>query len=174
MDDAPQGVLFRVLGPLEAVVDGHAVALGGAHQRLVLAALVARANTVVSTDRLIEIMWGDEPPDSALSTLQKYVYRLRSAVGVERLVTRSPGYLLRVGEGESDSSRFESLLAVASRLGAAGELEEARSTFDATLALWRGPAFGEFADLEFARGEVARRPSTTAPRFPSPPGATLR
>ena len=156
MDDAPQGVLFRVLGPLEAVVDGHAVALGGAHQRLVLAALVARANTVVSTDRLIEIMWGDEPPDSALSTLQKYVYRLRSAVGVERLVTRSPGYLLRVGEGESDSSRFESLLAVASRLGAAGELEEARSTFDATLALWRGPAFGEFADLEFARGEVAR------------------
>jgi len=156
VDDAPQGVLFRVLGPLEAVVDGHAVALGGAHQRLVLAALVARANTVVSTDRLIEIMWGDEPPDSALSTLQKYVYRLRSAVGVERLVTRSPGYLLRVGEGESDSSRFESLLAVASRLGAAGELEEARSTFDATLALWRGPAFGEFADLEFARGEVAR------------------
>ena len=117
MDDAPQGVLFRVLGPLEAVVDGHAVALGGAHQRLVLAALVARANTVVSTDRLIEIMWGDEPPDSALSTLQKYVYRLRSAVGVERLVTRSPGYLLRVGEGESDSSRFESLLAVASRQG---------------------------------------------------------
>ena len=156
MDDAPQGVLFQVLGPFEAVVDGHAVPLGGARPRLVLAALAARPNSMVSSDRLIDIVWGDEPPDSALSTLQKYVYRLRSAVGAERLVTRSPGYVLRVGDGESDASRFESLLAVASRLGAAGELDEARSAFDAALALWRGQAWGEFAEFDFARAEVAR------------------
>jgi len=77
VDDAPQGVLFQVLGPFEAVVDGHAVPLGGARPRLVLAALAARPNSMVSSDRLIDIVWGDEPPDSALSTLQKYVYRLR-------------------------------------------------------------------------------------------------
>jgi predicted ATPase/DNA-binding SARP family transcriptional activator len=149
-------VLFQVLGPFEAVVDGHAVALGGTRQRLVLAALAVRPNAVVSSDRLIHIVWGDEPPDSALSTLQKYVYRLRSVLGADRLVTRSPGYVLRVGDGESDASRFESLVADACRLGAAAELEEARSTFDTALALWRGQAFGEFADLDFARGEVAR------------------
>jgi predicted ATPase/DNA-binding SARP family transcriptional activator len=154
--DAPQGVLFQELGPFEAVVEGRPVPLGGTRQRLVLAALAARANAVVSSDRLIHIVWGDEPPDSALSTLQKYVYRLRSLVGGDRLVTRSPGYLLRVGEGESDASRFESLVADASRLQAAGELEEAHSTFDAALALWRGQAWGEFADLDFARGDVAR------------------
>ncbi len=156
MDDAPQGVLFQVLGPFEAVVDGDHVALGGARQGLVLAALVARANAVVSTDRLVDIVWGDEPPESALSTVQKYVYRLRSVVGPDRLVTRPPGYLLRVGEGESDASCFESLLAIASRLGAAGELVEAKSSFDAALALWRGPAWGELADLDFARGDAVR------------------
>jgi DNA-binding SARP family transcriptional activator len=149
-------VRFQILGPFEALVDGHAVALGGARQRLVLAALVARSNSVVSSDRLIDIVWGDAPPDSALSTLQKYVYRLRSLVGADRLVTRAPGYLLRIGDGETDASRFESLLAHASRLGAAGELAEALSTFDAALALWRGQVWGEFADFDFARGEVAR------------------
>jgi DNA-binding SARP family transcriptional activator/WD40 repeat protein len=149
-------VLFQVLGPFEAVVDGHAVPLGGARQRLVLAALAARANSVVSSDRLIDILWGDAPPVSALSTLQKYVYRLRSAVGADRLVTRAPGYLLRIGDGESDALRFESLLADGSRLAAAGELAEAHRTFDAALALWRGRAWGEFADFDFARGEVAR------------------
>jgi len=156
VDDAPRGVLFQVLGPFEAGVDGHPVALGGTRQRLVLAALAARPNAVVSSDRLIEIVWGEAPPDSALSTLQKYVYRLRSAVGADRLVTRSPGYLLRIGDGESDASRFESLLADASAMAAAGQLSEARSAFDAALALWRGPAWQEFAELDFARGEVAR------------------
>jgi predicted ATPase/DNA-binding SARP family transcriptional activator len=149
-------VLFQVLGPFEAVVDGDVVPLGGARPRLVLAALAARANSVVSSDRLVDIVWGDAPPESAHSTLQKYVYRLRSAVGAERLVTRAPGYLLRIGEGESDASRFESLVAAAARLGAAGDLDEAHSSFDAALAMWRGPAWGEFADFDFARGEVAR------------------
>jgi predicted ATPase/DNA-binding SARP family transcriptional activator len=149
-------VLFRVLGPFEAVVEGHAVALGGARQRLVLAALAARPNAVVPSDRLIDIVWGDAPPDSALPTLQKYVYRLRAAVGAERLVTRAPGYVLRIGDGESDASRFESLLADASGLAAAGALDAARATFGAALALWRGQAWGEFADCDFARGEVAR------------------
>ena len=155
MDDAPEQVLFRVLGPFEVVLDGRPVPLGGARQRLVLAGLVANANTVVSTDRLIDIVWGDEPPTTALSTMQKYVHRLRASMG-NRLLTRSPGYLLRIDAGESDASRFESLLAEATRLTTAGELRDAIATFDTALALWRGPAWAEFADFDFARVEVAR------------------
>jgi DNA-binding SARP family transcriptional activator/class 3 adenylate cyclase/WD40 repeat protein len=155
MGDAPEQVEFRVLGSFEVLRDGRAAALGGARQRLVLAGLVAHANAVVSTDRLVDIVWGDAPPGTALTTLQKYVYRLRASVG-DRLLTRAPGYLLRVEVGESDSSRFEALLADAARLTTAGELSDAIATFDAALGLWRGPAWAEFADFDFARGDVSR------------------
>jgi hypothetical protein len=80
MGDASLSIEFKVLGPLEVVCNGRVVPLGGARQRLVLAALIASANAVVSADRLIDIVWGDEPPESALSTLQKSVYRLRGHV----------------------------------------------------------------------------------------------
>jgi WD40 repeat protein/class 3 adenylate cyclase/energy-coupling factor transporter ATP-binding protein EcfA2 len=155
MGDAPEQVLFRVLGPFEVLVAGRAEALGGARQRLVLAGLVAHANAVVSNDRLVDMVWGDEPPDTALTTVQKYVHRLRAALG-DRILTRSPGYLLRVDDGESDVSRFERLLVDASQLTTAGELGDAMAAFDAALGLWRGPAWGEFADFDFARAEVAR------------------
>jgi DNA-binding SARP family transcriptional activator/WD40 repeat protein len=155
MGDAPEQVCFGVLGPFEVLVDGHAAALGGARQRLVLAGLVAHANAVVSSDRLIDIVWGDEPPSTALSTLQKYVHRLRGTLA-DRLVTRAPGYAVRVEREELDAFRFESLLAEAGRLTTAGELDDAIATFDAALALWRGPAWAEFADFDFTRPEVAR------------------
>src|SRR6516164_2938976 len=155
MDDAPEQVQFRVLGPFEVLVDGRPAPLGGARQRLVLAGLVASANAVVPSDRMIDIVWGDEPPGAALSTLQKYVHRFRASLG-DRLLTRAPGYLLRVDGGESDASRFESLLTCATQLSAAGELGEAMAAFDEALGLWRGPAWAEFADFDFARAEVAR------------------
>jgi DNA-binding SARP family transcriptional activator/class 3 adenylate cyclase/ABC-type cobalamin/Fe3+-siderophores transport system ATPase subunit len=155
MNDAPEHMLVRVLGPFEVVVDGRPAPLGGARQRLALAGLVANANVVVSADRLIDIVWGDEPPTTALSTLQKYVYRLRTSVG-NRLLTRAPGYVLHIHAGESDVSRFESLLADATRLTTASELGDALATFDAALGLWRGPAWAEFADLDFVLAEVAR------------------
>ena len=155
MGDAPPTVQVRVLGPFEVLVDGRPAPLGGARQRLVLAGLVASANAVVPSDRMIDIVWGDEPPDTALSTLQKYVHRLRASLG-DRLLTRAPGYLLRVEAGESDASRFEALLADAAELTTAGELSEAKATFDTALALWRGPAWAEFAEFDFARPEVAR------------------
>jgi WD40 repeat protein/class 3 adenylate cyclase len=155
MDDAPAQVLFRVLGPFEVLVAGRAAALGGARQRLVLAGLLAHANAVVSNDRLVDMVWGDEPPDTALTTVQKYVHRLRGALG-DRILTRSPGYVLCVDDGEADVSRFERLLVDATRLTTAGELGDALAAFDAALGLWRGPAWGEFADFDFARGEVAR------------------
>jgi DNA-binding SARP family transcriptional activator len=155
MFEDPERVLFRVLGPFEVVVDGSPAPLGGARQRLVLAGLVANANSVVSSDRLIDIVWGDEPPSTALSTVQKYVHRLRTLVGA-RLLTRAPGYLLRIDGGESDASRFQSLVADATRLSTAGEVADAIATFDAALGLWRGPAWAEFADFDFVRADVAR------------------
>ena len=145
MSEDPERVLFRVLGPFEVAVDGRPAPLGGARQRLVLAGLVANANAVVSSDRLIDIVWGDEPPPTALSTLQKYVHRHRALVG-DRLLTRAPGYLLRIDAGQSDASRFESLLADATRLSTAGELSDAIAAFDAALGMWRGEAWAELAD----------------------------
>jgi DNA-binding SARP family transcriptional activator len=84
-------------------------------------------------------VWGHEPPGTALTTVQKYVHRLRAAL-VDRIVTRAPGYVLRIDDGESDVARFESLLVDAKRLTTASELGEAMAAFDAALGLWRGPA----------------------------------
>jgi len=72
-------VEIRVLGPLEVVIDGRPVELPSAKARQVLAALVVRANEVVSTDRLFEVLWGAQPPESAANTLQTYVAHLRGA-----------------------------------------------------------------------------------------------
>ena len=164
MDDRRPGPQFRVLGPLEVTVEGRPAVLGGSRQRLVLAALVVHANTAVSVDRLIDIVWGDEPPSSALTTLQKYVHRLRTAIDPGRaaadpegrLVTRAPGYLLRVSDGDYDAARFEALVADAQRKAAGGDLPGAMSTFDEALGLWHGAALADFGDQDFARPEVAR------------------
>jgi DNA-binding SARP family transcriptional activator len=157
-------VEFRVLGPLQLLVDDRPVPLGGAKQRLTLAALLLHANSVVSADRLADILWGDLPPDSALSTLQKYVYRLRRVIEprrgpgeqAERLVTQAPGYLLRVGTDQLDSALFQDLLSGAQHLATGGDLEQATACLDEALGLWRGPAWAEFADHEVARPQVTR------------------
>jgi predicted ATPase/DNA-binding SARP family transcriptional activator len=157
-------VQFRVLGPLEVLVDGRLAALGAAKQRLVLAALLADANAVVSLDRLIDILWGEAPPQSAHGTVQGYIYRLRGAIEPRRgpgdpaatLLTRPPGYLLEVAPGQLDAIRFTDLLCAARRQAAGGELAQAATLLDEALGLWRGPAWAEFAELDFARAEVAR------------------
>ena len=110
--DGDAGVQFLVLGSLEVRAGERLVTLGGAKPRLVLAVLLVHANTVVSADRLIDVLWGDAPPDSALTTVQKHVHRLRAAIDPGRagahpsgrLVTRAPGYLLRVEADECDAS----------------------------------------------------------------------
>jgi DNA-binding SARP family transcriptional activator len=163
VDGAPE-VQFLVLGPLEVLAEGRAVALGGPKPRLLLATLLVHANEVVSADRLIDVLWDDGPPDSALTTLQKHISRLRAAIEPRRapgglsarLVTRPPGYLLRVEPPECDATRFERMVADAQRGAAAGDLSRATELFDAALGLWRGPAWAEFADEDFARAEVAR------------------
>ena len=91
---------FRILGPLEVLDGGRPVALGGAKQRALLAVLLLHANEVVSTDRLIDELWGERPPKTAANTLQFYVSQVRKALGADRIATRSPGYLIRVERSE--------------------------------------------------------------------------
>jgi DNA-binding SARP family transcriptional activator len=126
---------FRLLGPLEAVVDGAPVPLAAAKPRALLALLLLNRNRVVSTERLIDELWADEPPAQATKTLQVYVSQLRKALGPDRLVTQPPGYVLRVEDGELDLERFEQLTAAARGLPPA----EARDKLQQALALWRGP-----------------------------------
>jgi predicted ATPase/DNA-binding SARP family transcriptional activator len=147
-------VQVRVLGEVDVVGDdGQVVRLGSRSQRVVLAALAARPRTAVPADALVEALWGGDPPPSALSSLRTYVSRLRRVLG-ERLAIGPAGYRLDVGTGaELDAERFELLVGRAAKTvdtpGALGLLDEA-------CRLWRGPAFGDVADVEGVRGEATR------------------
>ena len=106
---------FRLLGPLEIDDDqGHALELGGRQQKLVLTMLLLNRNEVVSVDRLIDALWGEQPPSSAVKNVQVYISRLRKALegasqeGVLR--TQANGYSLEVAPGELDVDRFQRLL----------------------------------------------------------------
>src|SRR5438445_13273296 len=98
-----KGVEFRILGPLEVVAGERLLVLAGSRQRAVLSELLVHANEVVSSDRLIELVWGGEPPETATTALHGYVSGLRRLLEPERpadapyevLLTRAPGYLLR-------------------------------------------------------------------------------
>ena len=136
---------FRVLGPLEVREGDRSVPLGGRKQRALLALLLLNANQVVSLERLIDDLWGENPPETAVATVQVYVSRLRRTLGAGRIETRSPGYLFRLGEGELDLDRFEDLVA----RGDSGSVREA-------LALWRGEPLADFTYEAFAQGPIAR------------------
>jgi DNA-binding SARP family transcriptional activator len=135
---------FRILGPLEVISDGRALDLGGAKQRALLAVLLLHPNQVVSQDRLIDALWEESPPDTALKALQVHVSKLRGQLGRDRIMTRAPGYAIRIEPGELDVERFERL---------AGE--GGRQLVDA-LALWRGPPLADVAHTRFARQEIGR------------------
>jgi DNA-binding SARP family transcriptional activator len=155
---------FRILGPLEVVEEGRPVELGGARQRAVLAILLTRANQVVSRDRLIDELFGEEPREAASNLVHVYVSRLRKALepgrerrsGGSRIVTRPPGYLIRLEADELDLSRFEQLTGSARQALGAGDAAAAAASLGEALSLWRGPALADFAFDEFARNEVVR------------------
>jgi DNA-binding SARP family transcriptional activator len=144
---------FRILGPLEVLAaDGEPLPLGGHHQRAVLALLLMRANQVVSTDALVDALWGERPPRTAATSLQNSISALRRVLGSETLVTRSPGYRLVAEPDSIDLVRFERLVTSARQLDAPERAERLREA----LALWRGEALAEFAYEAFAEGEVRR------------------
>ena len=157
-------VQLGLLGPLEARIDGRAIALGGTKQRAVLAMLVLRANEVVSSDRLIEGLWGESPPETALTALHGYVSQLRKRLEPTRgpresgtlLSTQPPGYVLRVEDGRIDLRQFEQLVALARRELVERRPDRAGATLADALGLWRGSPLSDLAGLPFAAGEIRR------------------
>ncbi|MFL5780460.1 MAG: ATP-binding protein [Thermoleophilaceae bacterium] len=144
---------FRILGPLEVAVDGGVVPLGGGKQRALLAVLLLHANEVLSSDRLIDSLWGERPPDTAAKALQVHVSQLRKALGPDVLRTQPPGYVLTVRDGQLDLSRFERLLAEA---GAEPDRARARELLGEALGLWRGQPLADVAYEPFAQSEIGR------------------
>jgi branched-chain amino acid transport system substrate-binding protein len=143
---------FRILGPLE-VRDGQDVLrLGGSKQRGVLALLLLSRNEVVSTDRLVDRLWGDFPPEDAAMALQAHVSRLRKALpgGPEILVTQAPGYEIRVSPGQLDLDRFHSRVAEGRSALDAGDAERAARVLRTALELWRGRPLADLQDEPFA------------------------
>jgi predicted ATPase/DNA-binding SARP family transcriptional activator len=148
------GLELRVLGPVEVARAGQTIAIGGPKPRLVLAMLAARRGSVVSIDRLCEELWPDDAPADPAGVLQSIVSRLRRILRPDaEIVARPPGYLLEIDEHHVDAGRFEALCAQAAR---AGDPRLAIANLDDALACWRGGAFSEFADFDWARGEAVR------------------
>jgi YVTN family beta-propeller protein len=143
---------FRVLGAIEVESGDRLVDLGGSKQRSVLAMLVLRTGNVVSTDALIDGLWGERPPATAAKSLQVYVSRLRKALGENAIVTRSPGYLLTATPEAVDLGRFERLVEEAQHEAPDG----AAALLRGALELWRGAALADLAEEPFARAEIAR------------------
>jgi DNA-binding SARP family transcriptional activator/serine/threonine protein kinase/WD40 repeat protein len=153
---------FGVLGPLKVTTTKTAVDVGGPRQRRLLSALVANANQVVSTDRLIDIVFEGEPSAGASATIRTYIARLRRSLGDaepgadEMIVTEAPGYRLEIDVSHVDAACFEAAIETGRRLLADNEAVAAVSTFRKGLELWRGEAYAEFAYEDWARTEVLR------------------
>ena len=150
---------FRILGPLE-VADGtgRTLALGGAKQRALLAILLVNANQVVSAERLIDDLWGEEIPMSASNALQVYISQLRKVIraeaggtGQSQIVTRPPGYVLEVADLDLDLARFEELTARGREALMSDEFAEASVLLRSALALWRGAPLADFTYEPFAQ-----------------------
>ncbi|MFD7658505.1 BTAD domain-containing putative transcriptional regulator [Actinosynnema sp. NPDC059797] len=158
---------FEVLGLLRAVRGGEEVDLGAAKQRAVLTVLLLARNTPVSRDQIIEAVWGDHPPSSAVNLVQTYVAGLRRALEPSRarrapaelLTSVGDGYLLRVEPSAVDLDDFERRVVAANRLRASGDLVAAATALEEALALWRGEPLGGVAGLfaEVERGRLVER-----------------
>jgi DNA-binding SARP family transcriptional activator len=158
------GIEFRILGPLEVLDGGRALDVGGAKQRSLLAVLLLNANQVVSSDRLIDALWGEQPPGTAGKAIQIYVSQLRRVLGKKRLETKAPGYLLRVDGDELDLYRFETLLTQAKET----DPEAASAKLHEALALW--PTSGSRSSRSGALRSCAS-PASRSGSTPTSPAA---
>ena len=135
---------LRILGPLEIVVDGESRRIGGPKERIVLAALVLKANRVTSIDHLVDAVWATSPPQSARIQIQKCVSLLRKLFGDSAqpgaIKTYPPGYLLEIPAQDLDSEQFSALVATARTHVTDGQVEQAATALRTALALWRGRA----------------------------------
>jgi DNA-binding SARP family transcriptional activator/class 3 adenylate cyclase len=157
-------VEFRILGPLEVLSDdGRPLALGGPKQRALLAVLLLEAGAVVSAERLIDELWGEDPPETARSVLQVYVANLRKALQPARprraatalLMTQPPGYRIDLDTHTFDLARFERLLAEGRASLVGGRAAEASNLLGQALGVWRGQALPDVVLLGRGQGAVA-------------------
>lgn len=146
---------YRLLGPLEVLRDGEALNLGAPKQRVVLAALLADRGRAISSDRLIDAVWGDNPPASALTSLQAYISNLRRILRdggqASAIVRQPPGYLLHRDETRVDAEEFRRMTAVARDSCARGDWSAGAEAARAALAMWRGPVLSDVEDAEWVR-----------------------
>jgi DNA-binding SARP family transcriptional activator len=151
---------FRLLGPLEIRAgDDDWRGIGAPKWRSVLAALLINAGQIVPADALINEVWGDSPPAKAGNLISIYVLRLRRLLGDTDstiLVTRAPGYLLRLRAGETDTQVFEALVREGRRAYAAGDPEQAAAQLSEALALWHGSALADVPPTTLIEGEAER------------------
>ena len=147
---------FGILGPLVVSRDGRKVEVGATKPRAVLALLVLRHEQVVSTETLVEEIWGDHPPVTATKVIHGYVYQLRKALGDGLLQTEHGGYRLRVAADDVDAVRFESLIRRGRVAVDTGDPRYATAMIREALALWRGPPLTEFGSYDFAADERDR------------------
>ncbi|MGW0161864.1 BTAD domain-containing putative transcriptional regulator [Mycobacterium sp. NPDC003323] len=151
---------YRLLGPLQVVRDGVPLDIGPPKQRAVLAVLLLAQGSVVSVDRLIDAVWGDDAPGSATASLQAYVSNLRRVLrddaGVSPIVRQSPGYHLDVGAAVVDTAALADAAVRAAAAIAEGQWDDAVVAADAGLALWRGPLLADLRDQPWVTAETAR------------------
>lgn len=149
---------FQVLGALQVVRDGVPLRLPAGKPRALLALLVIHANELIGSATLIDLLWGEAPPETAQNALQVYVSQLRAVLEPDHvrgspynvLVSQPPGYRLRVPPGGTDIDRFDNLVQEGRHAMAAGAPETAAGAFRGALNLWRGTALVEFAEEQFA------------------------
>ncbi len=155
-------VRYAILGPIELCDGGRRLPVGGRRQAALLAMLLIDANRTVSSDRLIDALWGDRASGAALKRLQMAIMRLRrrldreSMRGEALLRTVAGGYILAVAPGELDAELFQTGLEQGRRALQAGDAQRARELLDEVLGLWRGPALAQVAYEEFAQPEIRR------------------
>jgi DNA-binding SARP family transcriptional activator len=167
---------YRTLGVLAAHDGGGTFPLGGRRQQLVVAVLLQHANETVTTDLLVDAVWGEAPPATARKTLQVYVSRLRQALGLSSIESRGDGYLLRTGPDDIDAHRFVRL-ADEGRRALATDPDAAATTLRTALGLWYGSPWGPLGDepalvpTASGSGNAGWRPSRTVSRRISPAGS---
>jgi predicted ATPase/DNA-binding SARP family transcriptional activator len=147
---------FSLLGPLAVSSSGEPVALGGQKRRALLATLLLQANQVVSGDRLIDALWGEDPPDTARNTIQVYVSQLRKLLPDGALETAAPGYRLVVDPASIDLVEFVRLSEDGRAALTAGDAAGAAEILRTALALWRGAPLADLAWEPFAQAEIVR------------------
>jgi predicted ATPase/DNA-binding SARP family transcriptional activator len=168
-------VEIRLLGVMEVLDDsGTPVVLKGTKLRCLLAVLALRPGQVVSSDRLVEDLWGESPPPNSANALQALVSRLRRALPGDAVATQAHGYSLALEQACVDAVRFGEMAVAGRRALADGDAGTALSVLGEALALWRGDALADFAFEQFAQMSIGRLTEERASVFEDRVEADLR